>query len=394
MHKSHFLILIALFAAIIFSCSEKESTSAPSSPIQELQFEVVDSMKVDLLEQISVLDYHTEKDLYLMKNPKEGDVYLVNGKGEILEKHELGGEGPNQIQHFYEGRFYGGSGYVFKELSAEMAYHIYDADFNKITKTRGTIKELSFLSINSNKQSFSVYEDNGAYKLIGEEPNSYSRDEINPDKIGAGFYNQVNTGFVFDLAEDSIYYFNTYPEDWTFKKEQKWIGANYPNLSFDPATKTLVSLPMMGDQLGIYRLEGNAAVYQKTVGLIHPDREEYVATKETNSIIYPGFTDVKSFGQYHILTFYTPMPEDVFNGFRAKSEEYFRDPEYRDAMTKYRKPRFIVLKGDQQIGILNELPVKGAVNLGLPDGTLLIKAADGEVERDYNLFYKVRLIEE
>ena len=88
------------------------------------------------------------------------------------------------------------------------------------------------------------------------------------------------------------------------------------------------------------------------------------------------------------------MPEDIFNGFRAKSEEYFRDPEFNEAVAKYVQRRYIIVKGDQQIGILNELPVAGVVNLGLPDGTLLIKAADGEVERDYNLFYKVRLVED
>jgi hypothetical protein len=60
-------------------------------------------------------------------------------------------------------------------------------------------------------------------------------------------------------------------------------------------------------------------------------------------------------------------------------------------MTTYRKARYIIIKGDQQIGILNELPVEGTVNLGLPDGTLIVKVADGEVERDYNLFYKIRL---
>ncbi|MEP4377223.1 MAG: hypothetical protein ABJ333_19385, partial [Algoriphagus sp.] len=159
-------------------------------------------------------------------------------------------------------------------------------------------------------------------------------------------------------------------------------------------TKTLASLPQMGNQLGIYKLEGNTAVYQSAVELNHPDRDEYEVALDLNGLVYPGFNDIKAFGPYQILTFFTPMPEDIFNGFRAKSEEYFRDPEFREALSKYRKPRYIIVKGDQQIGILNELPVAGVVNFGLPDGTLLIKAADGEVERDYNLFYKVRLVEE
>jgi hypothetical protein len=63
-------------------------------------------------------------------------------------------------------------------------------------------------------------------------------------------------------------------------------------------------------------------------------------------------------------------------------------------LVAYKKPRFMIVKGDQQVGILNEFPVAGSVNLGLSDGTLIIKAADGEVERDYNLFYKIRLVAE
>lgn len=394
MNKSPFLILTALFASILFSCSEKEATTTPASPIQELQFEVVDSILVDLLEPVTILDYHPSKDLYLMKNTREGKVFLVNGKGEILEKHELGGEGPNQIQMISEGRFYGDSGYVFKELSMEMPYHIYDVDFNKIKKTKGTVKEMMSLSINSNKQSFAVYKENGKYKIVGEEPNSFSIADIDLETIGADFYTKVNTAFVLDVEQDSVHYVNVYPEDWTYKKEQKWIGATYPSLSFNSTTKTLASLPQMGNQLGIYKLEGNEAIYQTVVELSHPDRDGYEASLGLEGLVYPGFNDIKAFGPYQLLTFFTPMPEDILMGFRAKSEEYFRDPEFREALIKYRKPRYIIVKGDQQIGILNELPVAGVVNIGFPDGTLLIKAADGEVERDYNLFYKVRLVEE
>ncbi|WP_425637705.1 hypothetical protein ACPUEN_20085 [Algoriphagus yeomjeoni] len=394
MNKSPFIVLTALFATVFFSCAEKETTSTSTSPIQELQFEVVDSIMVDLLEQVTILDYLPSKDQYLMKNNREGRVFLVSGNGEIQETHELGGEGPNQIMGFMEGRFYGESGYVFKELSMEMPYHIYDADFQKIRKTKGTVKDMMSLNITYNKQSFAVYEDNGEYKIVGEEPNSFSAADINFETIGADYYNRVNTGFILDVEQDSVYYLNVFPDDWSFKKEQKWVGSSDATLSFDPATNTLSSLPKMGSQFGIYKLEGNTAVYQKTVSVSHPERDDYEAALGLNGLVYPGFSDIKAFGSYQILTFFTPMPEDIFNGFRAKSEEYFRDPEFNEAVAKYVQRRYIIVKGDQQIGILNELPVAGVVNLGLPDGTLLIKAADGEVERDYNLFYKVRLVED
>lgn len=393
MNKYAFAALTALFAITIFSCSEseKEVTAKATNPFQELEFEVVDSMIVDLLEPVTILDYLPSKELFLMKNTREGIVFLVDEKGEILERHELAGEGPNQIQQFLEGRFYGESGYVFKELSMEMPYHIFDLEFNKVKKTSGTVKEMMSLSINSNKQSFAVYEEKGKYKIVGEEPNSFSIADIDLETIGADFYSRVNTGFVLDVAQDSVHFINVYPEDWTFKKEHKWIGSSHPILSFDPNTKTLASLPQMGNQLGIYKLEGDKVVYEGVVQLSHPDRDEYEAKLGIDQITFPGFSDIKAFGDYQILKFFTPMPEDIFNGFKAKSEEYFRDPEFREALTTYRKPRYIIVKGDMQLGILNDLPVAGNVNFGLADGTLIVKAADGEMERDYNLFYRLRL---
>lgn len=392
MKKSSFF-LTTFFAITLFSCSksEKEANTTATDPFQELEFEVVDSIMVDLLEPLTILDYLSSKDLFLMKNTNEGVVLLVDGKGEILDKRDLGGEGPNQIQRLLEGRFFGESGYVFKELSMEMAYHIYDGEFNKIKKTSGTVKEMMSLSITSNKQSFAVYEEEGKYKMVGEEPNSFSIADINLETIGADFYTKVNTAFILDVEQDSVHYVNVYPEDWTFKKEQNWIGPSHPVISFDPSTKTLASVPQMGKQLGLYKLEGNKAIYQAIVQLSHPDRDGYEAKGGIDQITFPGFSDIKAFGEYRILTFFTAMPEEIFNGFRAKSEEYFRDPEFREALTTYRKPRYIIVKGDQQIGILNELPIKGVLNLGLPDGTLIVKAAEGEVERGYNLFYKIRL---
>lgn len=339
MNKYAFAALTALFAITLFSCaeSEKEVTATVTDPYQEMEFEVVDSMIVDLLEPVTILDYLPSKELFLMKNTREGIVFLVDGQGEVLEKHELGGEGPNQIQQFYEGRFYGESGYVFKELSMEMPYHLFDADFNKIKKTKGTVKEMMMLSINSNKQSFAVYEEDGKYKIVGEEPNSFSIADIDLETIGADFYSRVNTGFVLDVAQDSVHFINVYPEDWTFKKEHKWIGSSHPILSFDPNTKTLASLPQMGNQLGIYKLEGDKVVYEGVVQLSHPDRDDYEAKLGIDQITYPGFSDIKAFGDHQILKFFTPMPEDIFNGFKAKSEEYFRDPEFREAMTPIEK---------------------------------------------------------
>jgi len=394
MNKSPFLILTALFAITLFSCSEKEAALTTTDPLQELQFEVVDSIMVDVLDELIILDYQEELDQYMMREKKGGNILLVNGKGEIIEKAELAGEGPNQVSMIWEGRFLGTDQLIFKELSANMDYHVFGRDFQKIEKIKGSAVGLNSIFISFYRQTFTPWTEGGKNFILGEEVNSYNPGEIDPEKIGGDFYNQVKTGFFYDSSQDSITYLSLYPEDWVPRKTNRWIGQSFPYMSFDTKRKRAAVLPPIGDQLFLYDFEGGSLVHEKAIALSHPDRNQEIPDVLRDYQLYPSFSDVKTFGEYQLVIFYTAIPEDVLNEFRAKGESYQQDPAYRKAMSKYRVPRYIIVKDDQQVGILNELPVEGTVNLGLSDGSLIVKAADGEVERDYNLFYKIRLVEE
>jgi hypothetical protein len=425
MIKSPYFILIVLFTSLLFSCSEKESSNSVIDQVRELQFEVVDSLIVDVMEDVTILDYleeldpfrdlqfevldslmvdvledlvildyQVELDQYLMKERRGGKIFLVNGKGELIEEIELAGEGPNQVPMIWEGRFIGKDRYIFKEMSATMDFHVFDRDFKKIEKIKGPAVGLNAIFISFFRQTFTIWNEGGKDLILGEEVNSYIPTAVDPLKIGGDFYNQVKSGFHYDLSQDSITYLNLYSKAWEPRKSNRWIGQSFPFLAFDPIRKKASVLPPIGNQLFLYDLDGNSFINEKVVTLTHPDRTQDIPDPAQENMLYPSFSDVKTFGDYKLAIFYTGIPEDVYNEYRAKGENYRQDPEYRAAVAKYRNPRYILIKEDQQIGILNKLPVEGDVNLGLADGTLIVKAADGKVEREYNLFYKIRLVEE
>jgi hypothetical protein len=394
MNKSTFIILTVFFAIAMFSCSEKESTSSPIDPIKELQFEVYDSITVDVLDDLVLLDYQEELDQYMMREKRGGNVFLVNGKGTILDSAQLVGEGPDQLPFFLEGRFLGKDRFVFKEMSPTMDFHVFDRDFKKIEKLNGPAVGLNAIFISQFRQTFTIWSENGEIFILGEEVNSYNPADADPDKIGGEFYNKVKTGFFYDLSVDSITYLSLYPEAWVPRKTNRWVGQSFPYMSFDSERKKVAVLPPIGDLLFMYDLEGNSLINEKAVPLSHPDRDQEIPDASSENQLYSSFSDVKNFGEYQLAIFYTAIPEEVFSEFRAKGENFNQDPEYREALSKYRNPRYIIVKGDQQIGIVNKLPVEGDVNLGLSDGTLIVKASEGEVERDHNLFYKIRLVKE
>lgn len=395
MNKSPFLILTALFAFILFSCSEKESESIDVDPIQERRFEVYDSLMVEVLEEVVLLDHQAELDQYLVKERRGNNVLLVDGQGKLIREVELIGEGPNQIQFALEGRFLGKERFIFKEISESMDFHIFDRDFKKIDRIKGPAEGFGAgIFISFFRQTFTPWEEEGGLQILGEEVNSYNPGEVDPDKIGADFYSWVKTGFFYDTTQDSVTRLSLYPTSWEPRKANRWIGQSFPYLAFDNRQRKAAVLPPMGNQLFLYEWDGNSLINEKAVTLIHPDRNEEIPDVKRENFLYPSFSDVKNFGEYQLAIFYTAIPEDIYTEFRSKGENYHQDPEWRKAQAKHRNPRYIIVKGDQQVGIMNKLPVEGNVNLGLSDGTLIVKAADGEVERDYNLFYKVRLVEE
>ncbi|MBN3583786.1 DUF4221 family protein [Algoriphagus aestuarii] len=395
MNKSPLLALSVLLGTLLFSCSEKSPESNVIDPLQELQFEVYDSIMVDVLENVVLLDYQEDLDQYLVKEQRGSKVLLVDGKGKIIKEVELAGEGPNQIQFFSEGRFLGKDRFIFKEISGTMDFHVFDKDFQKLEKINGPAEGFGAgIFISFFRQSFTPWTENGEIFILGEEVNTYNPGEINPDKIGGGFYSQVKTGFFYNSNQDSIYYLSLYPESWVPRRTNRWIGQSFPYLSFEVESKKAAVLPPIGNQLFLYDFDGNSLINERAVALSHPERDQEIPNPERENRLYPSFSDVKTFGEFQLAMFYTAIPEDVWMEFQSKGEDYTQNPANQKDLAAYRKPRFMVVKDDQQIGILNELPVEGSVNLGLSDGTLIVKAADGEVERDYNLFYKIRFVED
>lgn len=394
--NNRFTILRFAFLILFFSCSGslEEETAKANNSLREFRFEVVDSVMVDALEVLVALDYDQESDRYLLKKQREGKVYVVNSKGEILQTAELGGEGPNQAGTFMEGQFIGEEGYVIKELSPTMDFHQYNRDFQKVKVHTGAAMGINALVINYYRQTFDAFTLNGKSYLLGEEINGYDAGEINGSKIGADFYERATTGFLLNLNQDSIQRINLFAKDWNPKLEKTWVGNSFPSIAFDPNSQTAFVLPSKGEQLSFFKVSSNGLEFQKSIQLIHPDREEADAKPDQDLLTYPGFDDIKNLGEFQLISFNTVIPEEVLNGIKAKAgEQYYIDPEFSQALKLYRKSRYIIIKNGEQVGIINGDPEEGKVYLGLPDGTVFVKAADGEEERDYNLFYKMKLVE-
>ncbi len=219
---------------------------------------------------------------------------------------------------------------------------------------------------------------------------------MNAKKLGADFYAQAQSIYQYSLDTEKNKLLETYPPSWTPRKEARFVGESYPLVAYHPKKQEMALLPGVGNQLFLYDFAGEEPILTDTVALVHRHRPQVIPDinpeAEPWESDYPRFTDIRYLGEDILVGFSTKIPKEVMRELRAKSEQYYNLPEYKEASRDYVKPYYLLVSGGKQVGVLEKFPVRGALDFTDDDGTLYINDnTDPEIERDYNVFYKLKV---
>jgi len=384
--------LLSLF--IIAGCNERQ-TFEISNALDEVPLELLDSLVVDVLEPLEMDDYHEGKGLYLMRG-KQKSVYLIDEMGRVVAKPDIIGEGPDYVGRSVEGgQFLGDDKIVFMDASS--GFHIYDYSFKeKIQVISSMMEKLNTLEIHRNRLPFRSMDKGNKSFLFGIEINSFSYSDINPLQLREGFYEKAKVLFQYDLEAQKVNFLKSYPDEWIPKQAGLWVGTSFPLSEYERTTRLYALLPSIGDQLFVYDNTTDNYALKFTISLSHPERSElndWVTDGFNNPhYSYPEFNDLRMFGDYQIVKFNSRVPEAVHRELRAGNENYFGSPEWHEALRKYFKPYFIITKEGKQVGIINEFPVPGQMDYVSSEGIIFLNDnRNPSIERDYNVFYKVKM---
>ncbi|WP_162342087.1 hypothetical protein [Cyclobacterium salsum] len=389
-----YLSILLLFIPGLFSCNDNTS-SETGGPQQKLFLEVVDSIIVDELEPLVIDDYLEEGDKFLMRGNKSRKPYLVAGNGEILKTFEILNEGPDGLGA--NGAF----GYGFLNEAEWVAqglfngYHVYDMSGNKLKILDPIHIAIYAMSMYSYRTLFTGFTKDGARMLIGQEQNLF-----NPDSIGeearqtAEYYDRVKTVFAYGVDNGVLELLETYPDEWEPKKSHKMVGQSQPIVAFHRGKQELALLPVFGNQLFVYDYSGEVPELRHVTQLRHRYRPEKIPEQLSGVngySSYPGFTDLRYVGENLLVEFKTRIPEDIVNELRASSEQYYDSPAYREAMETFSKPYYLWVVEGNQAGVLDGLPVHGALDFADENGLVYVNDnLAPTIERDYNIFYRLK----
>lgn len=386
-----------LFLMLLASCSDS-SKNSPSGPESIIELELVDSLVIDELSPLAMDDYSPENGQYLIKGNKSRKLYLVDDKGTITREYDILNDGPNGLGA--NGAF----GYRFLDKDRWVAqspfngYHIFNLQGEKIKAVPHNTDGLFGITIYSTRTTFTPYIKNGVPYIVGEEPNSFDPAKNDPNKNDPTFYQNVRTVYNYNLDTEENELLETFLETWGPRQRQSYVGASLPFVAYNRIKEELAVLPVKGNQLFIYDFTDSVPAIKHEVELHHRFRPEEIPAFDPNDdpnvSDYPEFSDLRILGEHILVGFHTRIPKDILRQLRAKNEQYYNLPEYKTALAQYSKPYYLLVKDGQQVGIIDKFPVSGSLNFTDVNGYLYINDnLAPEVERDYNVFYKLRIKE-
>lgn len=383
------LIFAFAFSFLLFSCNS--SSDLITSQTKEVQFELLDSILVESLSELYLVDRKAETGELLFKEKRLKEILLTDSKGKILLKPNIKGEGPSQLAQPWELAFWG-DGIAIKEISPEMRVHFFNSSMEKIRRSDPLAEGINMLEVAPLRNQVKAVEIDGKTLLIGADANAVLPKLMGKDFQNSNFYTIAESGFIMDAETGVSQKINLYSESWLPRKNGQWVGISQPFFTVASKSKVFAVLPRIGDQLFLFKLQNEQLIPFQEVLINHPDRKRnLVFNVEDEPLLYPSFFDLKAGGTIFLAHFYTEVPREPYLAMKNGQVNNSRNPEFAALLKNYRKSKYLLIdqKGNQSP--ITKLPIEGQVHFVDQEDVIYIKP-DTEVEKDYNVFYRYKVL--
>lgn len=383
------LIFAFAFSFLLFSCNS--SSDLITSQTKEVQFELLDSILVESLSELYLVDRKAETGELLFKEKRLKEILLTDSKGKILLKPNIKGEGPSQLAQPWELAFWG-DGIAIKEISPEMRVHFFNSSMEKIRRSDPLAEGINMLEVAPLRNQLKEIEIDGKSLLIGADANAVLPKLMGKDFQNSNFYTIAESGFIMDAETGVSQKINLYSESWLPRKNGQWVGISQPFFTVASKSKVFAVLPRIGDQLFLFKLQNEQLIPFQEVLINHPDRKRnLVFNVEDEPLLYPSFFDLKAGGTIFLAHFYTEVPREPYLAMKNGQVNNSRNPEFAALLKNYRKSKYLLIdqKGNQSP--ITKLPIEGQVHFVDQEDVIYIKP-DTEVEKDYNVFYRYKVL--
>jgi len=374
---------LSLLLLLLISCGTK------TTEVKELKTYsavIVDSLSVDRLSGLRMLDYNDENQEFLIQDDQLGQIIVMDKKGEVLSSFAPFTQGPNYIGN----NSYGWSFYGNDEIVAYGVVYFY-----RLSKKGEIQQRLKYpaeryggIILDYFPQRIKAFQVDGNTEvmtlLIDGLVNRY-RTKTHYDTAKMVFQINFKTGKSF----------STMPRPVTsiYSTAEKYIDPGYPIFSLMSEGKFAVT----------YQSEPSLFIFD-------PITNEYISKIEIPAEHQPKFTAVDfdskqeaerlkvngfltTFGDKVLLISYDQIPASIFKEITGLPR-WWESTEWELAVEKYMKVAYLLFDKDQYLGEVKWNWKDRNVQFISTQSDFFWVKREYKDERDYQTFLKVKIVED
>lgn len=389
MKKLSLILFVTVLISCIYSCVGSSSSSDLN---KEFEFVKVDSLVIDILKTVHVLDYHHEKELYLIipQMSMEGRFIIIDKKGQIAAENTLA-EGPDAF-----GLVTARVGFVGDEIMVVTDGKTFVYDLNlKVQRSFPFEQGIRFKLINFTRDNLSTFKTNDGVISAVVNMNdaflqTYPVDYF--DTLNMVHLQNVKTGIIKKGGKI---------DDSSAFKQGIFIPFMDNPIYFSDLKSTTISSMMWGDSI-LYQMDPNdnfKIVNKINLERITPNKLITVPLEEAtraavqehrgNNVTFGGaFFEITGYG------------DEILIGYRTGSDPnmVFENPteEQQRMEVNSRKKYYFYIKDGKQVGKPVEWTLPGKIQLNVGSNRYLQYGDQAELhdfEKEYQCYYIYELRE-
>jgi len=383
------LLQIAALGLMLFSCQSKEpETSSTPLSEQNLEFEIYDSLVVDYLGNVTLMDISPDESHFLLIDQNTDSIFVTDASGSILHQYKRTGEGPENILGNRSGvaRFIDNKNYLIPSSQGIYQYSLqgellrkYNPDFTGMSQLLIPSNETHF--VKGNKVYLSLL---GRYGDLGQQ--------------GLALQQKSKQVEVLDLESGNFQSFTPFPQASKLSSATEEYGQ----------LELYSNLALLGDTLFInFRTEPKLFGYSLT----NLDTPASVKTIPFPTFLEKNPSEKTIGGQFNFRDFFfgtinkvIPMPDGLFLiNYLSGLTDDDANQVISDAGTDFDKmfqlageknEGGLVLFDGKDISPIIEKPEQlGYINKFISRDEIWFSLNFSQSEKDYSIIYKTRLVQ-
>lgn len=390
MKKPHYLYLLS-FVFTILACTAEKEESKTSTPLSEqsLEFEIYDSLVVDHLGNLEMMDISPDSQTFLLRDQNTDSILVASATGELLFQYKLSGEGPNQYRKnlYGKSRFLNNEEFLIPTTGGVYRYDIqgslqkhYEPDFTPMAQI-----------IIGGAENLMIHGGQLYLNLPGRNAEEFGSQGIE--------YQQNSTHIeILDLQTETYSPAVTFPESSKFSSSEKAYKfySTYPTYAID------------SDSLYIsYRHEAKIFAYPLTdlstlgstrtipfeVFVENEPKSDQVENNINISELYAGTINkiIALENQQFIIDFLSGLTSEEYDEAVARAGGDMN--KQWEELGKVNQGGLVIFDGKSLSQPITKPEILGQLNKFVSKDEIWFSLNFSKAENDYSVIYKTRLVE-